>query len=245
MVEATCPGPLYGGQVTEYGQFCPVAKAAEVLCSRWAILVVRELLCGSSRFGEISRGLPGCPPATLSKRLRELERAGVVERSGNGPDVRYELTEAGWELYPLVEGFGRWGQRWVRSNYGDEELDAEVLMWDVRRYLRPDGLGVDRLVLRLDVRSAQRDTQRFWIVVEPESVDLCMVDPGRPVEAVVSADLAALTKVWMGDTSMTEAMDRGDVDFAGPQVPARRFADWFGRHPVLAEFGPATSTQPR
>ena len=184
--------------------------------------------------------MPGCPPATLAKRLRELERTGVVERRGEGADVRYQLTEAGWELYPLVEGFGRWGQRWVRSSYGDDELDASALLWDVRRYLRPDGLGVERLVLRMDVRSERRGTQRFWIVVEPEGVDLCMADPGRPVEAIVSADLAVLTKVWMGDTSMDEAIDAGDVDFAGPPVPARRFAEWFGRHPVLAVFGPAT-----
>jgi DNA-binding HxlR family transcriptional regulator len=92
-----------------YGQFCPVAKAAEVLCERWTILVVREVLSGSTRFRDIQRGVPGCPPATLSKRLKELGRAGVLQRIETSAGVAYEVTAAGRELYPIVEGFGRWG----------------------------------------------------------------------------------------------------------------------------------------
>ncbi|HWJ63422.1 MAG TPA: helix-turn-helix domain-containing protein [Acidimicrobiales bacterium] len=225
----------------EYGQFCPVSKAADVLCERWAILVVREALAGSARFGDFQRGLPGCPPATLSKRLKDLTRAGVLGRT-DGPDgVRYELTEAGWELYPIVEGFGRWGQRWVRSEYPPDELDAEVLLWDVRRYLDPASLGVDQAVVQLEVRVPSEGRRYFWITIDPGEVDLCLVDPGRPVDAVVDADLAALTRVWMGDDTFAQAVDAGTVTVRGPAKLVRRIPAWFGRHPVLGPIGPASA----
>ncbi len=191
------------------------------------------MLCGSRRFGEIQRGVPGCPPATLSKRLKELAAAGVVVRH-DGPDgVTYDLTEAGLELYPVVEGLGRWAQRWARNAYGPDELDADLLLWDVRRFLAADGLGVDRAVVELRVRSAGR-VQRYWITVDPGAVDLCLVEPQRPVDLLVEADLRALTRVWMGDTTFAAAEGAGDVAVIGDRSLARRLPAWFGQHPVLA-----------
>ena len=119
--------------MTGYGQFCPVSKAAEVVCQRWTPLILREVLSGSSRFNEIRRGVPTCSPALLTKRLRELEAAGVITR---GPDgTTYHPTEAGYELLPVILGLGTWGQRWARSDYGPGDLDPGLLLWDVRRYL--------------------------------------------------------------------------------------------------------------
>ena len=211
--------------MTSYGQFCPVAKAADVLGQRWAILVVRELLAGSTRFGDIQRGVPGCPPATLAKRLRELTAAGVVDRV----DGAYALTEAGAELYPIVEGLGRWGQRWARSAYPNDELDPDMLLWDLRRFLDPVGLGVDEAVVQLDLRLPRGRPRRYWIVVEPGSVDLCLTDPERAVDVVVDADLRTLTQVWMGDV----AFDDTDIVVQGPRPLVRRLPAWIGRHPVL------------
>ncbi|HMJ74521.1 MAG TPA: helix-turn-helix domain-containing protein [Iamia sp.] len=223
---------------TTYGQFCPVAKAADVLGTRWAILIVREMLSGSRRFGEIQRGVPGCPPATLSKRLKELVAGGVAVRH-DGPDgVVYDLTEAGAELFPIVEGLGRWGQRWVRSAYGPDELDADLLLWDVRRFLAVDGLGVDRAVVELRVRSAGR-TQRYWIVIDPGAVDLCLVEPQRPIDLLVEADLRTLTQIWMGDVAFAAAVDDERIVLSGPRSLTRRFPTWFGQHPILAGEPPA------
>jgi DNA-binding HxlR family transcriptional regulator len=224
-----------------YGQFCPVSKAAEILCERWTLLVVRELLCGSTRFRDIQRGVPGCPPATLSKRLKELTAAGVIRRTHTPAGVIYEVTEAGGELYPIVEGFGRWGQRWARSSYEPGDLDAEMLMWDIRRFLDPGGLGVDRAVVQLDVRTPEQGRRVFWIAVEPGAADLCLVDPGRPVDVVVDADLRSLTRVWMGDADFAEAVDSGQIVMTGPTDLTRRIPAWLGRHPVLAAIGPATA----
>lgn len=198
-----------------YDQFCPVAKTAEFLSERWMPLIVRELLCGSRRFSEIQRGVPDISPALLSKRLKELQRAGVVTRTQVGRSVEYDVTEAGAELYPIVEAMGVWGQRWARSSYSAEELDPSFLMWDMRRMLQPAG------------RSS------YWLVVDERGIDLCLVDPGHDVDAVLTADIRALTQVWMGDRTMREAQAAGQITIEGSRDLRRRLPVWIGRHPVL------------
>lgn len=222
--------------MSSYGQFCPVSKAAEVVCERWTPLIVRELLAGSSRFNEIKRGLPTCSPAMLSKRLRELEAAGVVTRAADDGSVSYQLTAAGWELFPLIQGLGEWGQRWARSRYDEDELDPGVLMWDVRRYLAP-GLAERRVVLLFRFPSTALKRRSYWVLVEPDAVDICLTDPGIDVDVTVTADLRALTKVWMGDVTFRGAVRDGAIALDGPSALTRRIPDWFGQHPIL---GPVT-----
>lgn len=226
--------------VSEYGSFCPVSKAADVLCERWSILVVRELLAGSTRFVELRRGLPACPPATLSKRLKQLEAAHVVVRVEQDGAVTYELTAAGRELFPIVQAFGEWGQRWVRSSYPDGDLDADELLWDVRRFLDPAGLERDPCVVRLDVELPERRRKPYWFVVDARVVDLCDVDPRREVDVTVAAHVRTLTRIWMGDTTYSDAL-RGDLITAtGPRDLVRRLPAWFGQHPILAPVGPGS-----
>ena len=225
--------------MSEYGQFCPVSKAAEVICERWAILVVRELLTGSRRFVELRRGLPGCPPATLSKRLKQLEAADVVDRVEAGGSVEYHLTEAGLELLPIVQGFGEWGQRWARSSYTDDELDPDVLLWDVRRFLDPAALERDPCVIQLDVELPKGGHKPYWVVVDRGQIDLCMVDPRREVDAVVRAHVRTLTQIWMGDTTFARAQRDELVTVDGQRAVVRRLPSWFGQHPILAPIAPA------
>ncbi len=217
--------------MTGYGQFCPVSKAAEVICQRWTPLILRELLVGSSRFNEIRRGVPTCSPALLTKRLRELEVAAVVQR---GPDgATYHLTEAGQELFPLIQGLGEWGQRWARSDYGPDDLDPGLLLWDVRRFLAP-GLGDARVVVQLVFPSLPPKRRFFWIVVDAQEVDLCLTDPGHPVDVVIEADLRSLTRVWMGDAQFLDEVAAGNIALEGPTSLTRRIPRWLGQHPVLA-----------
>jgi DNA-binding HxlR family transcriptional regulator len=225
--------------VPEYPSFCPVAKAADVLCERWAILVVRELLCGSSRFTELRRGIPACPPATLSKRLKQLEQAGVLDRVEQGDSVRYVLTDAGRELFPIVQAFGEWGQRWSRSTYSDTDLDADELLWDVRRFLDPAGLGRDSCVVRLDLELPDSARKPYWFVVDAGAVDLCDVDPRREVDVTVATHLRTLTQVWMGDTTYAAAVREGEVVSTGPRALVRQLPSWLGQHPILAPIAPA------
>lgn len=226
-----------------YGDYCGVSKTAEILCERWTVLVLRELLSGSTRFREIHRGVPTCPPATLTKRLKTLERHGIVERTKASGAIRYRLTSAGNELYPIVQGFGEWGQRWARSTYTDGEIDADALLWDVRRFLDPAGLGVERATVQFDIRS-NGPLDRFWFVVEPTGVDLCVTDPLRPIDLLVASDLRTLVKAWMGDADLAARIAAGDVEVRGPRSLQARLPGWIGRHPVLGSIPPARPPRP-
>ena len=223
-----------------YGQFCPVAETAELVCERWMPLVLRELMLGSTRFTELQRGVPLISPALLSKRLRQLTAAGVVTAHGEGRHRTYEMTPAGWELYPVIEAMGVWGQRWARSDYGPDELDPSLLMWDMRRMLRAAGLAERRVVIEFWIRNAPPRKTTYWLVVE-DAVDLCLVDPGRDVDLRVNADLRALTEIWMGDRTMAQAAEAGLIELLGPQPLVDRFPGWLGSHPVLGKVARAES----
>lgn len=218
--------------MTSYGQFCPVAKTSELLCERWVPLILRELMCGSERFNEIRRGVPLISTAMLSARLRQLASRGVIIKEGTGGGTSYRLTEAGWELYPIIEAMGVWGQRWARSRYTADELDPSLLMWDMRRMLHPDGLAEGRTVVEMRFRAAPPGRSAFWLVVD-ESIDLCLVDPGHEVDLRVVATLRSLTEVWMGDRTMRSAIDDGSIELDGRRDLVRSFPEWLGAHPVL------------
>jgi DNA-binding HxlR family transcriptional regulator len=209
-----------------------VAKAAEVLCQRWTPLIVREVMVGSSRFSEIHRGVSTCSPTMLTTRLRELEAAGVLAHDrGAGT---YSLTEAGWELYPIILAMGEWGQRWARSSYGPDELDPGLLLWDVRRYLTPGGLGIEPVVVQFEFPAMAAARRYYWVVDDGREVDVCLADPGRDVDLEIRADLRALTRVWMGDDRFEDAARGGLIDLRGPTPLVRAVPGWFGQHPMLA-----------
>jgi DNA-binding HxlR family transcriptional regulator len=217
-----------------YGQFCPVSKATEILCQRWTPLILRELLVGSSRFNEIRRGVPTCSPALLSKRLKELEQAGVVVRTVTDDGPVYGLTDAGLELFPIIQGLGVWGQRWARSDYGPDDLDPGLLLWDVRRFLAPAPFGHRRVVVQLTFPAMPAKRRYYWVVVDEDEVDLCLTDPGFEVDVLLDADLRTLTQVWMGDATFSEALADGQITLKGPRELTQLIPDWFGQHPILA-----------
>ena len=213
-----------------YGQFCPVAKASEIVAERWTPLVLRELLCGSFRFNDLHRGVPLMSRTLLTRRLRELEEAGVVERRETGAGREYHLTPAGEELRPIIEQLGTWGHRWARKDVADD-LDPSVLMWDLRRRIDHEATPAHRVVVRFDLSGVPRDhaaKRTWWLVLEPGEVDLCLKDPGFPVDVTVAADLATLTAVWMGRIDYADAARRGSVRAEGPRALVRAFPGWLG-----------------
>ena len=151
---------------TTYGQFCPVAMASEVLTERWTPLVVRELLCGSTRFNDLRRGVPLMSPALLSKRLKTLERVGVVDHVGG----EYHLTAAGKELWPVIESMGVWGQRWARGDVIVKNYDASLLMWDIHRNVDVDALPEHRVVVHFHLKGSSDKKSHFWLVLESPTV---------------------------------------------------------------------------
>jgi len=202
-----------------YGQFCPVAKAAEIVAERWTPLVLRELIAGSCHFNEIRRGVPLMSPSLLSQRLRELEDAGVVERRrSRGRAHEYVLTPAGNALRPIIESLGMWGDRWARSRIQPRDYDPGLLMWDIRRNIDVALLPADRrTVVEFDVTGVARELRRWWLVVDGGEIDLCLKDPGHEVDIHVTGHIRAFVEVWMGHLPLPGAVRDGALVFEGPR----------------------------
>jgi DNA-binding HxlR family transcriptional regulator len=230
-----------------YGQFCPVAKASEVLAERWTPLVIRELLCGSHRFNELQHGVPLMSRSLLAKRLRELEGAGIVERR-RGDDRRgpsYHLTPAGEELRPIIDGLGGWGQRWVRDGVSQEDLDPRLLIWDMQRNIEMEALPPHRVVVRFRFTDVHANLPRVtWLILDPDEVDVCYRDPGFEVDLVVEGHLRVLIGVWLGDLTFAAALRSGELRIEGPRSLARAFPGWLRRSAFADIERPAKATAP-
>jgi len=210
------------------GQFCSIARCAEVLCERWTPLVVRELLCGSRRFNDLHRGVPRMSTSLLTQRLRRLEEFGIVRRHVAGKVWEYSLTEAGEALRPIVMSLGHWGARWIGSRLREDELDAGLLMWDMRRFARIDEFPPGRVVIHFRLRDARAGERSWWLVVEDGVADLCRDDPGREPTLVVDASLRALTEVWMGDQTPQEALKSREIRVEGARREVKALWGWLG-----------------
>jgi DNA-binding HxlR family transcriptional regulator len=208
-----------------YGQFCPVAKAMELLDERWTLLVVRELLAGSGHFNDLRRGVPKMSPALLSKRLKSLTRAGVVEREEIDGRTTYSLTECGKELADVVEALGAWGVRWV-GELGEEDLDPHLLMWDMRRTIPIEAWPRARTTLAFHLDGVAPKASRWWLVVSDGEADVCDFDPGFEVAGTIQTSLRALTRIWRGDVSWSHAQLDGSVTVSGPADVRRAIPSW-------------------
>ena len=211
-----------------YGQFCPVSMASEVICTRWTPLVIRELLCGSNRFNDIRKGVPKMSPSLLSKRLKELEAAGVVKVVQTGAGVQeYHLTQSGEELRPLVMGLGNWGQRWVEARLSLRNLDPSLLMWDIRRNFEPFPPPETRCTVQFQYPELDKNLRDWWLVVDREAIDLCKFDPGYEIDILVTANLRVMTAIWMGLTKLPDEIRAGNVQIDAAPTLASRLTDWF------------------
>jgi DNA-binding HxlR family transcriptional regulator len=222
-----------------YRQFCPVAMAAEILCTRWTVLVLRELVAGSKRFNDLRRGVPRMSPALLSQRLKELEAAKVISRKPSVSEsgvFEYHLTAAGRELEPLVQGFGVWGQRWIEAELSLQHLDAPLLMWDMRRNINPDPMPGRRVVIQFQYRELPANQRSWWLLVDREAdVDLCAIDPGFDVDLYVSTDLRTMTAIWMGMDTVRAALRAERLLLTGDRQLAASVETWLSLSPFAKE----------
>ena len=216
-----------------YYQFCPVSKAMELLDERWTLLVLRELLVGSEHFNDLRRGLPRMSPSLLSKRLRQLVRSGIVDRRDDGGEVRYSLTAAGWELRPIIEALGAWGIRWI-GELGDEDLDPQLLLWDMHRNIDHAATPGGRTVVQFRFPDLPAKARDWWLVITPGAADVCDADPGYPVAVTLTATLRQMTQVWRGDLSWPEALRTGAVKVLGPEELRRALPSWFTLSPFAS-----------
>ena len=220
-----------------YKQFCPLAMAAQVLCTRWTMVLLREFIAGSTRFNDLRRGVPKMSPTLLSRRLKELEEAGVIIREPVPSErgvFEYRLTRAGEDLRDVVIAMGMWGQKWVESSLSLQNLDPSLLMWDMRRNLNPDPLPDQRTVIQFVYHDQPQSKRDWWVVVEPQGeVDLCWSDPGFEVDLYVSTDLRTMTAIWMGVTSVRAEEDK--FSFSGPKALSSAMQDWLGLSPFAVQ----------
>jgi DNA-binding HxlR family transcriptional regulator len=212
-----------------YGQYCPVARAAEILADRWTLLIVRELLVDVRHFNELERGLPRVSRTLLAERLRRLEETGVLQRreAPRGKRTEYRLTPAGRELKGIIDAFCEWGARWAFGPPRPHELDPLVLLWWMRRRVCFDQLRRRRLVIQFDFRGGPQ--QRYWLLIEPTEASICLKHPGFDVDVIVTADISALYQVWLGRVLLEEAIRTHQVHLDGTPSDVHAFPRWFAR----------------
>jgi DNA-binding HxlR family transcriptional regulator len=218
-----------------YAQYCPIAKGSEILGDRWTLLIVRELLGGASGFNELQRGLPGISRSVLTERLRSLERAEIVVRriGPKGRTLEYRLTPAGRDLEPVVQAIGEWGVTWAFTDPRPEELDPDLLIVWMARHVDREQLPAERTVIQFDFRDPAK---RYWMVLEPSDVSVCLQHPGFDVDLEVRVDTATLYRVYLGQAVLGGAMRAGKLTLDGPRVLQRRFGRWF----AWSAFAPAS-----
>ncbi len=213
--------------VAGYGQYCPLALAAELLCRRWSLLVISRVIDGCQTFSEIQRGIPRITPSLLTKRLGELVDAGILVREPQTErrGYRYSLSAAGKDLDDIVMAIAVWGQRWARDMTYDD-LDPAFLAWSMHTRVNTDAMPPGRTVLAFQFSAAPLDCDRFWLVVEDENVDMCLKDPGHEPDVRISSDLRTFVEAWRGFRDMRGLMASGVIDVQGPSHLRRALPDW-------------------
>ncbi len=214
--------------MTAYGQFCPVAKATEIVGEKWTLLILRKPLMGTHRFNDFQRSMSRISPTVLTKRLKQLEDKGIVTRKriSGQKGHEYRLTPMGRELQPLVEQLAVWGQRWARGQMSDDELDVELLMWDIQRRIDTQSLPDGETVLAFMFADLDKH-KNWWLVIDGEDVDLCTEDPGKDVDLYLASDLRTMIEVWQGDTRLEDALRDERILATGARPLLRSLPDWF------------------
>lgn len=212
--------------MSRYGQYCPIAKGAEILAERWTPLIVRDVMLGAHRFNDIERGLPGISRSLLAGRLRQLIRAGVIERrpGPGGGHAEYHLTSAGRELGGLVDRLGEWAVRWILRDPAPEEQDPVLLLWWMHGRINRDLLPSRRVVVQFDFRGVKK--RCLWLVLERSDVSVCTTDPGFDTDLIVTADIGAMYRVWLGRTTLGDALEDRLIEIDGPPALVRAFPRW-------------------
>ncbi|WP_166268904.1 winged helix-turn-helix transcriptional regulator [Marinobacter caseinilyticus] len=213
-----------------YGQFCPVAKAAEIFCERWTALILRDLACGASRFSELQRGIPLASPTLLSRRLKQLEAEHIVrrEKSESGRSWTYHLTPAGEEFVPIVEALGVWGQHWSRRELAKHEVNLDLLVWAMERSVRPEAFGTRDAIVQVEFTDQPKHKRLWWFRNEHGVSELCLQPPGVDVDLYLSTTLMDMIYIWRGDLSPAQALETGRLTAHGKGWARRVVGQWLG-----------------
>jgi DNA-binding HxlR family transcriptional regulator len=225
----------------DYGQFCPISKAVEILGDKWTLLIVRELLMGGRRYSELQRGLSQISPTILSKRLDSLSRNGLVlkKKIPNQKGYEYFPTKSCSELLPIIMSLGEWGMRWAKSNLTEKDYDVELLMLYLQRSVNPENLVGDETVIRFKFTDI-KEYPDWWMVVEDNKVDLCTNDPGKDVDVYFTTTVKTMVDVWMGWSTYRKAIAQDELKLVGPKALINNVSAWM-EDSIYADAAPASS----
>jgi len=226
--------------VKSYGQFCPVAKAAEVFCERWTALIIRDLAGGARRFSALQRGVPLMSPTLLSHRLKTLEAEGIIarRRAESGGHWVYHLTAAGEEFAPIVMALGSWGQRWARRELEEGEIDLSLFIFAMENSVDPTAFGERRTVVRLELTDQPKAKRLWWFLNENGRVELCVDPPGPDIDLYIAGSLPDMIRIWRGDESYTRVLEDGRLEVLGSSRLRRAARRWLNAS-LLAHVKPA------
>lgn len=224
----------------EYGQFCPIAKANEILGEKWTILIVRELLMGGSRFSELQRGLSMISPTMLSKRLDSLEEYGLVlkKKIPNQKGYEYYPTKSCSELLPIIKTLGDWGMRWATQNLTEKDYDVELLMLYLKRSINPENLIGSETCIRFQFTDA-REFSNWWVMVKGNEVDLCDTDMGKDVDVYFTTTVKTMADIWMGYITYKKAIASDELKLVGPKALTNNVNSWM-EPSIFADMAPAS-----
>ena len=211
----------------EYGQFCPIAKATEIIGEKWTLLIIRELLMGGSRFNELQRGLSLISPTILSRRLDSLAEHGLVVKK-KIPGQRgheYFPTESCQALLPVIRSLGDWGMVWARSNLTEKDYDVELLMLYLKRSIKPEKLPGRETVIRFNFTDIEQYPE-WWLVSRGDEIDLCVKDPGKDIDVYFTTSVKTMADIWMGDNSYRRAIREGTLKVVGDKALTHNNTDW-------------------
>jgi DNA-binding HxlR family transcriptional regulator len=225
----------------DYGQFCPISKAVEILGDKWTLLIVRELLMGGRRYNELQRGLSQISPTVLSKRLDSLSRYGLVlkKKIPNQKGYEYFPTKSCSELLPIIKSLGDWGLRWAQSNLTEKDYDVELLMLYLQRSINPENLVGDETVIRFKFTDI-KEYPDWWMVVQDNKVDLCTNDPGKEVDVYFTTTVKTMVNVWMGWSTYRKAIAQDELKLVGQKALINNVSAWM-EDSVYADAAPASS----
>jgi DNA-binding HxlR family transcriptional regulator len=224
----------------EYGQFCPIAKAVEILGEKWTLLIIRELLMGGRRYTELQRGLSQISPTMLSKRLDSLEQHGLLMKKKIPSQKGYEYfpTRSCSELLPVIKSMGEWGMRWARSNLTERDYDVELLMLYLKRSVNPEKLVGDETVVRFKFTDI-KEYPDWWMVVSNKDIDVCVTDPGKDVDVYITTTVVTMAEVWMGQINYRKAIADDRLTVVGPKALTGNLGNWLETS-VFADIAPAS-----
>ncbi len=217
----------------QYGQYCPIARAVEILGDRWTLLIVRDLLLGIRHFNDLERGLPGISRAVLSERLRRLQRMGLLEKRATldgRKTTEYILTKAGGELQSVIDALLSWGATWAFGGPRTEELDPLLLLWWIRHGVIMERLPDQQILIQFDFSGPRR--QSFWLLITKDDVSVCLINPGYEVNVLVTADLSVFYQLWLGRISYRDAINEHGVKIDGVPAYMHTFHRWFSWSPI-------------